>query len=126
MEMARTVAVWREKELRFHIVLRAGVGLMALSPEKDLQALAHACIAHEAAHVDHEGHLYRTFPGDLRLYRCGGGSPNISGTFPQRTIYKSGFSGSDCFVCKVMPLRNGAGPCIPNVIRPLRGHIVRT
>jgi hypothetical protein len=67
MEMARTVAVWREKELRFHIVLRAGVGLMALSPEKDLQALAHACIAHEAAHVDHEGHLYRTFPG---VYGC--------------------------------------------------------
>jgi hypothetical protein len=62
MEMARTVAVWREKELRFHIVLRAGVGLMALSPEKNLQALAHACIAHEAAHVEHEGHLYRTFP----------------------------------------------------------------
>jgi hypothetical protein len=67
MEMARTVAVWREKELRFHIVLRAGVGLMALSPEKDLQALAHACIAHEAAHVEHEGHLYRTIPG---IYGC--------------------------------------------------------
>jgi hypothetical protein len=67
MEMARTVAVWREKELRFHIVLRAGVGLMAISPEKDLQALAHACIAHEAAHVEHEGHLYRTFPG---VYGC--------------------------------------------------------
>jgi hypothetical protein len=67
MEMARTVAVWREKELRFHIVLRAGVGLMALSPEKDLQSLAHACIAHEAAHVEHEGHLYRTIPG---IYGC--------------------------------------------------------
>lgn len=62
MEMARTVAVWREKELKFHIVLRAGVGLMTLSPEKDLQTVAHACIAHEAAHVEHEGHLYRTFP----------------------------------------------------------------
>src|ERR1035441_4292371 len=62
MEMARTVAVWREKELRFHIVLRASVGLMTLSPEKDLQTVAHACIAHEAAHVEHEGHLYRTFP----------------------------------------------------------------
>src|ERR1700677_530920 len=32
MEMARTVAVWREKELRFHIVLRSSVGLMTLSP----------------------------------------------------------------------------------------------
>jgi len=67
MEMARTVAVWREKELRFHIVFRAGVGLMTLSPDKNLRALAHACIAHEAAHVEHEGHLYRTFPG---IYGC--------------------------------------------------------
>jgi hypothetical protein len=33
-EMARTVAVWLEKELRFHIVLRAAVGLMALFPGK--------------------------------------------------------------------------------------------
>ncbi|MCU1223931.1 MAG: hypothetical protein JWQ42_2024 [Edaphobacter sp.] len=32
MEMARTVAVWREKELRFHIVFRAGIGLMTLTP----------------------------------------------------------------------------------------------
>lgn len=67
MEMARTVAVWREKELRFHIVLRSGVGLMTLSPEKPLQTLAHACIAHEGAHVEHEGHLFRTFPG---IYGC--------------------------------------------------------
>ena len=67
MELARTVGVWREKELRFHIVFRASVGLMILSPEKNLQALAHACIAHEAAHVEHEGHLYRTFPG---IYGC--------------------------------------------------------
>lgn len=72
MEMGRTVAVWREKELRFHIVLRAGIGLMTLSPEKDQQALAYACIAHEAAHVDHEGHLYRTFPGIYgRPLECG-------------------------------------------------------
>jgi hypothetical protein len=67
MEMARTVAVWREKELRFHIVLRSGVGLMTLSSEKPLQTLAHACIAHEGAHVEHEGHLFRTFPG---IYGC--------------------------------------------------------
>jgi hypothetical protein len=60
MEMARTVAVWRDKELRFHIVLRAGLGLMTLSPEKSQQALAYGCIAHEAAHVEHEGQLYRT------------------------------------------------------------------
>lgn len=63
MEMGRTVAVRRENELRFHIVLRAGLGLMTISPEKEQQTLAYACIAHEAAHVDHEGHLYRTFPG---------------------------------------------------------------
>jgi hypothetical protein len=72
MELARTVAVWREKELRFHIVFRAGVGLMTLSPEKNLQALAHACIAHEAAHVEHEGHLFRTFPDIYgRPLECG-------------------------------------------------------
>jgi hypothetical protein len=72
MEMARTVAVWREEKLRFHIVFRAGIGLMALSPEKNLQALAHACIAHEAAHVEHEGHLYRIFPGIYgRQLECG-------------------------------------------------------
>jgi hypothetical protein len=63
MEMGRTVAVRRENELRFHIVLRAGLGLMTISPEKAQQTLAYACIAHEAAHVDHEGHLYRMFPG---------------------------------------------------------------
>jgi hypothetical protein len=40
---------------------------MTLSPEKNLQALAHACIAHESAHVEHEGHLFRTFPD---IYGC--------------------------------------------------------
>jgi hypothetical protein len=35
---------------------------MTLSPRADEQALACGCIAHEAAHVEHEGHLYRTFP----------------------------------------------------------------
>jgi hypothetical protein len=40
--------------------------------EKDLQTLAQACIAHEAAHVEHEGHLYRTFPGIYgRPLECG-------------------------------------------------------
>jgi hypothetical protein len=57
METARTVAVWRDKELRFHIVFRAGVGLMTIAQETGLQAAAAACIAHEAAHVVHEGHL---------------------------------------------------------------------
>ncbi len=62
MELARTVAVRRGDEFRFHIVLRAGLGLMTLSPKAEEQALACGCIAHEAAHVEHEGHLYRTFP----------------------------------------------------------------
>jgi len=62
MELARTVAVRRGDEFRFHIVLRAGLGLMILSPKPDEHSLACGCIAHEAAHVEHEGHLYKTFP----------------------------------------------------------------
>jgi hypothetical protein len=62
MEMARTVPVWRDSELRFHIVMRAGLGIGMLGDDRAMQALAYACIAHEAAHVEHEGHLYRTFP----------------------------------------------------------------
>ena len=62
MELARTVAVNRGDEFRFHIVLRSGLGLMTLSSKSEEQALACGCIAHEAAHVEHEGHLYRTFP----------------------------------------------------------------
>jgi hypothetical protein len=62
MELARTVAVRRGEDFRFHIVLRAGLGLMILSPKPDEQALACGCIAHEAAHVEHEGHMYKTFP----------------------------------------------------------------
>jgi len=72
MEMARTVAVWRDKELRFHIVFRVGVGLMMLSSDTELQTVAHACIAHEAAHVEHEGHLWKTFPNIYgRPLECG-------------------------------------------------------
>ena len=63
MELARTVPVWRDPEMRFHIFLRAGLGAMALSPEAEHQRVAYACVAHEAAHVDHDGHLWRTFPG---------------------------------------------------------------
>ena len=62
MELARTVAVRRGDEFRFHIVLRAGLGLMTLSAKPEEHALACGCLAHEAAHVEHEGHLYRTFP----------------------------------------------------------------
>ena len=72
MELARTVAVRRGEDFRFHIVLRAGLGLMILSPKPDEQALACGCIAHEAAHVEHEGHLYKTFPDVYgRTLDCG-------------------------------------------------------
>lgn len=62
IEMARTVPVWRDNELRFRIVMRAGLGIGMLGDDRAMQALAFACLAHEAAHVEHEGHLYRTFP----------------------------------------------------------------
>jgi len=72
MELARTVAVRRGDEFRFHIVLRAGLGLMTLSGKPEEQALACGCIAHEAAHVEHEGHLYKTFPDVYgRTLDCG-------------------------------------------------------
>jgi len=62
MELARTAAVRRDGELKFHIVVRPGLSVMTISPDKAMQRLAQACIAHEAAHVEHESHLYRTFP----------------------------------------------------------------
>lgn len=72
IELARTVAVRRGEEFRFHVVLRAGLGLMTLSAKPEEQALACGCIAHEAAHVEHEGHLYRTFPDVYgRMLDCG-------------------------------------------------------
>ncbi len=72
MELARTVAVKRGDDFRFHIVLRSGLALMALSSERAQQALACGCIAHEGAHVEHEGHLYRTFPEMYgRALECG-------------------------------------------------------
>jgi hypothetical protein len=40
MEMARTAAVRREGDLRFHIVIRTGLSLMALSPDPELQRLS--------------------------------------------------------------------------------------
>jgi len=72
MELARTVAVRRGGEFRFHIVLRAGLGLMTLYAKPEEQALACGCLAHEAAHVEHEGHLYKTFPDIYgRTLDCG-------------------------------------------------------
>jgi hypothetical protein len=72
MEMARTAAVRHEGDLRFHIVLRRGLALSTLSPEPEMQRLALACIAHEAAHVEHESHLYRMFPDSYgKPLECG-------------------------------------------------------
>ena len=45
---------------------------MTLSSEPDEQALACRCIAHEAAHGEHEGHLYKAFPDTYdRAFDCG-------------------------------------------------------
>ena len=62
MEMARTTAVRREGDLRFHIVLRPGLGLMTLSPDAEMRRVAQACICHEAAHVEHESRDIRLRP----------------------------------------------------------------
>jgi hypothetical protein len=93
MEMARTVAVWRGEELRFHMVFRFGIGVMMFSPEKDLQTLAQACIAHEAAHVEHEGHLYRMFPG---IY----GRPLECGDRSRQTFLKAMDAWSEYAACR--------------------------
>lgn len=82
MEMARTVPVWRDEKLRFHIVIRAGLGIGLLAADQTMQALAVASIAHEAAHVQHEGHLYRTFPS---IY----GKPIPCGDRSRKTFLKA-------------------------------------
>ncbi|MDE1162385.1 MAG: hypothetical protein PW792_10645 [Acidobacteriaceae bacterium] len=61
-ELGRTIAVRRGNELRFHIVLYFEIGEMLLSDDEQRRALAMACIAHELAHVQHEGRFYRKFP----------------------------------------------------------------
>ena len=72
MEMARTAAVRRNGDLRFHIVVRPGLLLLAMSPDESMQRLAQGCIAHEAAHVEHESHLYRMFPDSYgKPLECG-------------------------------------------------------
>ena len=48
--------------MRFHIVMRAGLGVGLLCDDRAIQALGFGCFAHEASHVEHEGHLYRMFP----------------------------------------------------------------
>jgi hypothetical protein len=93
MEMARTAAVRREGDLRFHIVLRRGLGLMTLSPEAEMQRVALACIAHEAAHVEHESHLYRMFPNSY-------GKPIECGNRSRQTFIKAMDAWSEYAACR--------------------------
>jgi hypothetical protein len=92
-EMARTVPVWRGHELRFHIVMRAGLGIGMLGTDQAMQALTFACIAHEAAHVEHEGHLYRTFP---HIY----GTPIPCGDRSRQTFLKAMDVWSEYAACR--------------------------
>jgi hypothetical protein len=93
MEMARTAAVRRDGDLHFHIVLRRGLGLMTLSPDAEMQRLALACIAHEAAHVEHESHLYRMFPGSY-------GKPLECGNRSRQTFLKAMDVWSEYAACR--------------------------
>lgn len=93
MEMARTVAVRREGDLRFHIVLRPGLGLMTLSPEAAMRRAALACIAHEGAHVEHESHLYRMFPDSY-------GKPLECGNRSRQTFLKAMDVWSEYAACR--------------------------
>ena len=93
MEMARTAAVRREGDMRFHIVLRRGLALSTLSPEPEMQRLALGCIAHEAAHVDHESHLYRMFPDSY-------GKPLECGNRSRQTFLKAMDVWSEYAACR--------------------------
>ena len=93
MEMARTAAVRRKGDLRFHIVLRPGLGLMTLSPDAEMQRVARACIAHEAAHVEHESHLYRMFPDSY-------GKPLECGNRSRQTFLKAMDTWSEYAACR--------------------------
>ncbi|HEY5211922.1 MAG TPA: hypothetical protein VIJ38_02760, partial [Acidobacteriaceae bacterium] len=93
MELARTAAVHRGEQLLFHIVLRPGLGLMALSPDQEMQRLVQACIAHEGAHVEHESHLYRIFPESY-------GKPLECGNRSRQTFLKAMDVWSEYAACR--------------------------
>jgi hypothetical protein len=111
-EMARTIALRREKELRFHIVLRSDIGLMALCSETHPRTLAHACIAHEAAHVEHEGHLYRILPG---IY----GRPLECGERSRQTFLKAMDVWSEYAACRT------SAPFRPEAVEEFEGIFCR-
>jgi hypothetical protein len=93
MEMARTAAVRRDGDLRFHIVIRTGLSLMALSPDPEMQRLMQACIAHEAAHVQHESHIYSMFPESY-------GKPLECGNRSRQTFLKAMDVWSEYSACR--------------------------
>jgi len=93
MEMARTAAVRREGDLRFQIVVRPGLSLMALSPDPEMKRLMQACVAHEAAHVQHESHLYRMFPKSY-------GKPLECGNRSRQTFLKAMDVWSEYSACR--------------------------
>jgi hypothetical protein len=93
MEMARTAAVRRDGDLRFHIVLRRGLALTTLSPQAEMQRLALGCIAHEAAHVEHESHLYRMFSDSY-------GKPLECGNRSRQTFLKAMDVWSEYAACR--------------------------
>ncbi len=60
MEMARTVAVRREGDLRFHIVLRTELALMSLSPDAVMRRI---CVGfHRSVRPDLRSHLQHDEP----------------------------------------------------------------
>ena len=112
MEMARTAAVRREGDLRFHIVLRRGLALSTLSLEPAMQRLALGCIAHEAAHVEHESHLYRMFPDSY-------GKPLECGNRSRQTFLKAMDVWSEYAACR------SSGMFRPEAVEEFEGILCR-
>ena len=54
---------------------------MLLSPQQNLQEATYDCVAHEAAHLQHEANLYRTFPDVYAVFRSAALVPGR--TFPK-------------------------------------------
>jgi hypothetical protein len=67
--------------------------LSTLSPEPEMQRLALGCIAHEAAHVEHESHLYR-------MFRDSYGKPLECGNRSRQTFLKAMDVWSEYAACR--------------------------
>lgn len=112
MELARTAAVRRDGDLRFHIVVRPGLSLLSISPDKEMQRLAQACIAHEAAHVEHESHLYRMFPESY-------GKPLECGDRSRQTFLKAMDVWSEYAACR------SSAAFRPEAVEEFEGILIR-